>query len=104
MKTTVKKKDYDQVMALPRPGHRQPIKPNFFWKTLVRAVCNLGMGGCKLEYTVEGLDAVKDEPCLILMNHSCFADMCIAHKILYPRPFNIVCTNDGFIGFWGIMG
>ena len=38
------------------------------------------------------------------MNHTCFADMCIAYKILYPRRFNIVCTNDGFIGFWGLMG
>ena len=96
--------DYEEVMALPRPAHRLPGKPSFFWQTIVRAICNLGMGGCKLEYTVEGLDAVKDEPCLILMNHTCFADMCIAYKILYPRRFNIVCTNDGFIGFWGLMG
>ena len=97
--------DYDQVMALPRPEHRNPTKPSFFWQTIVRAICNLGMGGCKLEYTVEGLDKIgKDEPCLILMNHTCFADMCIAYKLLYPRRFNIVCSNDGFIGFWGLMG
>ena len=104
LKTTTKKMDYEAVMALPRPAHRKPAKPSFFWQTLVRAICNLGMGGCKLEYTVEGLDAVKGEPCLILMNHTCFADMCIAYKLLYPRKFNIVCTNDGFIGFWGLMG
>ena len=104
MKTTTKKMDYEAVMALPRPAHRKPNKPSFFWQTIVRTVCNLGMGGCKLEYTVEGLDAVKNEPCLILMNHTCFADMCIAYKLLYPRRFNIVCTNDGFIGFWGLMG
>ena len=105
MKTTIKNMDYDQVMALPRPEHRNPTKPSFFWQTIVRAICNLGMGGCKLEYTVEGLDKIgKDEPCLILMNHTCFADMCIAYKLLYPRRFNIVCSNDGFIGFWGLMG
>ena len=104
MKTTIKNMDYEAVMALPRPAHRRPEKPSLFWQTVVRLICNLGMGGCKLEYTVEGLDAVKKEPCLILMNHSCFADMCIAYKILYPRRFNIVCTNDGFIGFWGLMG
>ena len=104
MKTTIKNMDYDQVMALPRPGHILPKKPSFFWQTIVRAICNLGMGGCKLDYTIEGLDAVKDEPCLILMNHTCFADMCIAYKLLYPRRFNIVCSNDGFIGFWGLMG
>ena len=105
MKTTIKKMDYDQVMALPRPAHRQPTKPSFFWQTIVRAISGLGMGGCKVEYTKEGLDAIgKDEPCLILMNHTCFADMCIAYQLLYPRRFNIVCSNDGFIGFWGLMG
>ena len=105
LKTTVKAMDYDAVMALPRPEHRDPIKPNLFWRTLVRAVSGLGMGGCKLDYTIEGLDTIgRDEPCLILMNHSCFADMCIAHRLLYPRPFNIVCTNDGFIGLWGLLG
>ena len=104
MKTTIKQMDYEAVMALPRPEHMLPKKPSFFWKTLVRAICSLGMGGCKLEYTKEGLDAVRNEPCLILMNHTCFADMPIAYKLLYPRPFNIVCSNDGFIGFWGIMG
>jgi len=104
LKTTIKNMDYEQVMALPRPAHRLPGKPSFFWQTIVRTICNLGMGGCKLEYTVEGLDAVRNEPCLILMNHTCFADMCIAYKLLYPRRFNIVCSNDGFIGFWGLMG
>ena len=105
MKTTIKQMDFDQVMALPRPEHRLPKKPTFFWKTLVRAISGLGMGGCKLEYTTEGLDRIgKDEPCLILMNHTCFADMPIAYQILYPRSFNIVASNDGFIGYWGLMG
>ena len=105
MKTTVKHMAFDQVMALPRPEHRLPRKPTFFWKTLVRAISGLGMGGCKLDYTTEGLDKIgKDEPCLILMNHTCFADMPIAYKILYPRSFNIVASNDGFIGYWGLMG
>ena len=27
----------------------------------------------------------------------------IAHKILFPRVFNIVASNDGFIGFFGLM-
>lgn len=105
MKTTVKHMDYEQVMALPRPAHMAPRKPNIFWRTFVRSICGLGMGGCKLEYTKEGLDQIpQDQPCLILMNHTCFADMPIAYKLLYPRAFNIVCSNDGFIGFWGIMG
>ena len=40
----------------------------------------------------------KKQPCLILMNHSSFIDLEIASTILFPRPFNIVCTTDGFVG------
>lgn len=40
----------------------------------------------------------KNEPCLILMNHSSFIDLKIAASVLYPRAFNIVCTSDGFVG------
>ena len=46
-----------------------------------------------------GMEQIKsDEPCLVLMNHSCFLDLKIAEAVLYPRPFNIVCTSDGFVG------
>lgn len=45
----------------------------------------------------------KREPCLILMNHSSFIDLKIAATILYPCPFNIVCTSDGFVGKSGLM-
>ena len=38
LKTTIKKMDYEQVMALPRPAHRLPAKPSFFWQTIVRAI------------------------------------------------------------------
>ena len=105
LKTTIKTMDYEQVMALPRPEHMMPRKPNIFWRTLVRVLSWLTMLGTPCEYEVEELNTLpKDEPCLILMNHTCFTDMQIAYNILYPRSFNIVCSNDGFIGFWGIMG
>jgi hypothetical protein len=32
------------------------------------------------------------------MNHSSFVDMKIASRILYPKKYNIVCTDDGFVG------
>lgn len=105
MKTTVKEMDYEQVMALPRPEHMLPRKPNFFWRTLVRFLSWVTMLGTPCKYEAEELKQIpKDEPCLILMNHTCFTDMQIAYNMLYPRAFNIVCSNDGFIGFWGIMG
>jgi len=27
----------------------------------------------------------------------------VAHRILFPRAFNIVASNDGFVGFFGLM-
>ena len=105
MKTTVKNMDYEQVCALPRPEHKLPTRPNIFWRTFVRVLCFFVMLGTPCKYKIEGLEKIpRDEPCLILMNHTCFTDMEIAYSILYPRAFNIVCSNDGFIGFWGIMG
>ncbi len=104
MKTTVKKMDYDKVMALPRPEHQLPRKPNLFFRTLLRGLSSIGLMGTKFRFETERFELLgRDEPCLILMNHTCFQDMEVAHRILYPRPFNIVCSNDGFIGFFGLM-
>ncbi len=104
MKTTVKTMDYDKVMALPRSEHKLPRKPNLFFRTLIRILTVFGLMGTKFTFETERFELIgKDEPCLILMNHSCFIDMEMAYRILYPRPFNIVCTNDGFIGFFGLM-
>ena len=104
MKTSVKHMDYDKVMSLPRYKHRNPKKPNIFWRTLIRLLTVFGMMGTKFKYETEGLDELKNEPCLILMNHSCFLDMQIAHRILYPKHFCIVCTSDAFVGMGGFMG
>ncbi len=104
MKTTVKRMDYDKVMALPRPRHQNPRKIPLFWRVLIRVLTIFGMIGTGFKYETEGFEKIgKDEPCLILMNHSCFQDMEVAYRILFPRPFNIVCSNDGFIGFFGLM-
>lgn len=104
MKTTIKTLPYDTVMALPRPKYQKPRRPNLFWRTLIRVLSFFGMLGSGFTYESEGMDKLdKKEPCLILMNHTCFLDMEIANRILYPRPLNIVCSNDGFIGFFGLM-
>ena len=104
MKTTVKKMDYDKVMQLPRYAHKAPRKPNLFWRLLIRLLTVFGMMGTKFTYETERMELLgKDEPCLILMNHSCFLDMQIAHRVLFPRAFNIICTSDAFAGLWGLM-
>ena len=104
MKTTVRTMDYDKVMALPGYPHKHPKKPNLFWRSLVRGLCTFGLMGTNFQFETERMELVgKDEPCLILMNHSCFLDMEIASRILYPRPFNIVTTSDAFAGLYGLM-
>lgn len=104
MKTTIKKLEYDKVMAMPRPARKLPRKPNMFWRTLIRFLTIFGMMGTKFSYETERMDLLgKDEPCLILMNHTCFQDMEVAYRIMYPRPMNIVASNDGFIGLFGLM-
>ena len=104
MKISVKNLPYEEVMALPRPKHRRPKKINLFWRSLIRFLTCFSMAGTGFTYETERLELLgKKEPCLILMNHSCFLDMQIVHRILYPRHFSIVATSDSFVGLGGLM-
>lgn len=104
MKIAIKKKSYREVMSLPRPAHKSPKKVGIFWRGLIRLLTVFGMMGTRFRYEAEGLEELKDQPCLILMNHSCFLDMQIAYRILFPKHFCIVSTTDAFVGFGGLMG
>lgn len=104
MKTTVKEIDYEKAAAIPVPPHRLPQKPNIFFRGLIRLLSTFGLGGTRFSYTMERMDQLaKGEPCLILMNHSCFLDLMIASVIFFPRPYCIICTSDGFVGLGGLM-
>ena len=105
MKNTFKKIDFDVAMSKARPKRKKPVKPNMFWRTLIRVLTWFSLAGSGATYTKERMECIgKNEPCLILMNHSCFLDMPMAYQLLYPRPLNIVCSSDAFIGFGGLMG
>ena len=105
MKIKTRKMSYEQVSALPRGKHRKPLHPNFLLQTVVRVAAILDLVPTRFRYTTERMDAVgKEEPCLILMNHSCFLDLQIASRIFYPRHYCIVCTTDAFVGMGGLMG
>ena len=99
MKIKVTDKSYEQVMALPREEHRKPLKPSIFFRTLLKLLSSADLKATNFHCRSIGMERLgADEPCLILMNHSSFIDLKIASTILYPRPFNIVCTSDGFVG------
>lgn len=99
MKIKTTNADYEEVLALPEENRQKPKKPNPLLTTVIRLASIPDLVATKFTHTEIGMDKLKkDEPCLILMNHSSFIDLKIASKILYPRPYNIVSTSDGLVG------
>lgn len=103
MKIRTQKKSYEKVMALPRPKHHKPLRPNFLLQTVIRVASLPDLWATHFTFTKHDMDKVKGQPCLILMNHSCFMDLMIMSRIFYPRKYGIVCTTDGFVGMEWLM-
>lgn len=99
MKIRTKKRDYEKVITLPKPKHREPLRPNRILQFAIRVLSILDLFPVRFSYTSEGMEKIgKKEPCLILMNHSSFIDLKIASRIFFPKRYGIVCTSDGFVG------
>ena len=104
MKIKLRDMPYEQVLALPEPKHVLPKKPGLFFRTLLKAVSAKELQDADFMCRRVGMERLgKEEPALFLMNHSSFIDLKIAATVLYPRPFNIICTSDGFVGKEGLM-
>ncbi|MGN1188959.1 MAG: lysophospholipid acyltransferase family protein [Candidatus Ornithospirochaeta sp.] len=104
MKIKTKTSTYKSVMAIEKKERKKPKRPNPFFRTLL---CVLSWPTLKkVHFSLEkkGMEKLgKHESALFLMNHSSFIDLKIASCILYPRPFNIICEADGFVGKEGLM-
>ena len=101
MKIRTKKSTYEKVMAKKAPKHRKPWKPLFLLQIVIRILAILDLVPTKFTYRKHGMENLgKKEPCLILMNHSCFMDLKIVSRIFFPRRYGIVCTSDGFVGIY----
>lgn len=99
MKIKIIEKSYDEVMAIPRTKHKKPHRPDIFFRTLMRLVSIPDLKKTHFSYEKRGMERLgKRESALYLVNHSSFIDLEIVATMLYPRPFNIVTTTDGFIG------
>lgn len=99
MKIKVVNKSYEDAMALPRQAHINPKRPSLLFRTLLRLVSVPDLLATRFCCRKIGMERLgKREAALILMNHASFIDLKIAATVLYPRPFNIVCTSDGFVG------
>ncbi len=99
MKIKVKKRAYEEVIAMEREKYKRPKKPNIFFRTLVNLLSRIDLIKVHFKYKKISMERLgKKEPCLYLMNHSSFIDLKIASRLLYPKPYNIICTSDGFVG------
>ena len=98
MKIKTKKMSWAEVQNLPRPKHKKPTRPHPLFRTVVRAASIPDLIATRFSCEKVRMEAAGDGPWLVLMNHSSFIDLEIASKLLYPKPYNIVCTSDGFVG------
>lgn len=99
MKIKMREMAYEEVLAQPVGGHRKPLKQRYLFRLLLKILSFADLRATNFTYRETGMERLgRQEPCLYLMNHSSFIDLKIAATVIYPRPFNIVCTSDGFVG------
>ena len=99
MKIRCKQRRYEEVMSLTPMQHKKPMKQSFFFRLLLRVASIPDLLVTRFSVKRIGMDKIgRRERCLVLMNHSAFIDLEIASTLLFPRPFNVVCTSDGFVG------
>lgn len=99
MKIKSVKASYDYVMSLKPQKAFKPVRPNLFFRLLKKCVSLFMTVPSHLKINEHNMDKLdKKEKIFVLMNHSSFVDLAIAEAILFPRPYNIIVTSDGFIG------
>lgn len=104
MKIRTKEKSYEEVMALPREKHENPMRQSGIMRKLLKAISYFDLKAVHFSYEKTGMEQLGDqEPCLVLMNHSSFIDLKIAATLLADREYHIVCTLDGFVGKKSLM-
>ena len=95
---------FEKVSELPFGEHIKPKKQSVFFRWLIRQLSKGELKKVDFSYEMIGMDKLdKGCPCLYLMNHSCFTDLMIAGSVIYPNPYHIVCTSDGFVGKGALM-
>jgi len=98
MKIKTKKLDYDAVMALPRPCHKNPMKPSILLNKVMQLASKSDLKQVNFTYKKKRMELAGEGPWLVLMNHSSFLDLEIVSELMKPHTYNIVCTSDGFVG------
>ena len=95
---------YSEILNKKKKKKKNPARPSLLLRCVIRIASIPELVATKFKYEKIGMEKLKkNEPCLILMNHSSFTDLKIASKLLFPRKYNIVMTSDGFIGRNALM-
>ncbi len=97
MKIKTKLVDFEKISDLKINNSIKPLKPMWLLGALIYVLSIPELLAVKFHLKKIRMDELH-EPCLILMNHSCFLDMKIAFKIFFPKRISIVCTTDAYIG------
>ena len=98
MKIKTLDRSYEEVMSIKPHKHYKPKKTNIFWQTLTKIISQPALISSHFTKKKIGMEKLgKNEPALILMNHSGFTDFEIAYSMLYPRKFNTVAAFETFI-------
>lgn len=101
----VKRLDYKDVCALPKPMHKKPIRGLRLARHLVAklALKDLNKDNFSLSFK-DNLNIIKyKESAIYLMNHSSAVDLEIFMKLFKNRMFYLVTTDDAYIGKYFIM-
>ena len=76
MKIKVVDMPYEQALAQPREKHTLPRRPSMLFRALLRALSAPDLRATHFRCDRVGMERLgPDEPCLVLMNHSCFLDL-----------------------------
>lgn len=101
MKIKIIDKPYREIIeeAKIKRKHIKPKKPNILFRTLMKLLSISDMRATHFKYEKIGMERLgRRENAFYIMNHSSFIDLEIVAHMLYPKPFNIVATTDGFVG------
>lgn len=99
MKIRIKEKPFSEVLNMPAEKHKKPLKQPFIMRLLLKIASLPDLWATRFSCKKIGMERLKkDQPCLYLMNHCSFIDLEIASSIIFPRRFNIICTQDGLVG------
>ena len=99
MKIKTKEMSYEDVLKVKPYVRRKPWKQLPLLRYIIKWYSTVDLMRVGFKANRIGMEKLgKDEPCLILMNHSCFTDMEIVGKLFGDRRYSIVCTRDAMVG------